>query len=84
MIVVVVAAVVQVLAAGAAHERAAAAAEAGAVALLQNADPKEAVERALGRAVDRAEFVIDRHHVTSRKPDDLPEFCRGILSLLVR
>ena len=26
--------------------------------------------------------VIDRHFVSSRKPDDLPEFCRGILSVL--
>ena len=26
--------------------------------------------------------VVDRHFVSSRKPDDLPEFCRGILSVL--
>jgi protease I len=26
--------------------------------------------------------VIDRHFVSSRKPDDLPDFCRGILSVL--
>jgi len=26
--------------------------------------------------------VIDRHFVSSRKPDDLPEFCRGILQVL--
>ena len=26
--------------------------------------------------------VIDRHYVSSRKPDDLPEFCRGILTVL--
>ena len=26
--------------------------------------------------------VVDRHFVSSRKPDDLPEFCRGILSAL--
>jgi protease I len=26
--------------------------------------------------------VIDRHHVTSRKPDDLPDFCRGILQVM--
>jgi hypothetical protein len=63
VIVVVVAAIVQMLAAGSARERAAAAAEAGAVALLQEADPQEAVERALGPARDRADFVIDRHHV---------------------
>jgi protease I len=27
--------------------------------------------------------VVDRHFVSSRKPDDLPDFCRGILSVLV-
>lgn len=26
--------------------------------------------------------VIDRHFVSSRKPDDLPEFCRGILQVM--
>jgi protease I len=26
--------------------------------------------------------VIDGHHVSSRKPDDLPDFCRGILQVL--
>ena len=26
--------------------------------------------------------VVDRHFVSSRKPEDLPEFCRGILSVL--
>ncbi len=26
--------------------------------------------------------VIDRHFVSSRKPDDLPDFCRGILRVL--
>ena len=26
--------------------------------------------------------VVDRHFVSSRKPDDLPEFCRGILQVL--
>jgi protease I len=26
--------------------------------------------------------VIDRHFVSNRKPDDLPDFCRGILSVL--
>jgi protease I len=26
--------------------------------------------------------VVDRHFVSSRKPDDLPEFCRGILNVL--
>ncbi len=26
--------------------------------------------------------VIDRHSVSSRKPDDLPDFCKGILQVL--
>ena len=26
--------------------------------------------------------VIDGNHVTSRRPDDLPEFCRGILEVM--
>ncbi len=26
--------------------------------------------------------VVDRHFVSSRKPDDLPDFCRGILGTL--
>jgi protease I len=29
-----------------------------------------------------APVVIDRHHVSSRKPDDLPDFCRGILQVM--
>jgi len=28
--------------------------------------------------------VIDHHFVSSRKPDDLPDFCRGMLSVLLR
>jgi protease I len=31
-----------------------------------------------------APVVIDRHFVSSRKPDDLPEFCRGLLAVLTR
>ena len=27
-------------------------------------------------------LVIDRNFVSSRKPDDLPEFCRGILQVM--
>ena len=26
--------------------------------------------------------VVDRHFVCSRRPDDLPDFCRGVLSVL--
>jgi protease I len=29
-----------------------------------------------------AAVVVDRHFVSSRKPDDLPDFCRGILHVL--
>jgi len=27
--------------------------------------------------------VVDRHFVSSRRPDDLPDFCRGILKVLL-
>ena len=30
-----------------------------------------------------AAVVVDRHFVSSRKPDDLPDFCKGILSVCV-
>ena len=29
-----------------------------------------------------APVVVDRHFVSSRKPDDLPDFCRGILQVI--
>jgi len=32
--------------------------------------------------VDRA-VVVDRNHVTSRRPDDLPDFCRAIIEMMV-
>ena len=35
-----------------------------------------------GAAWEDAAVVIDRHFVSSRKPEDLPDFCRGILSVL--
>lgn len=35
-----------------------------------------------GAIWEDAAVVIDRHFVSSRKPDDLPEFCRGILQVL--
>lgn len=28
--------------------------------------------------------VVDRHYISSRKPDDLPEFCRAIVEFLSR
>jgi protease I len=30
-----------------------------------------------------AAVVVDRHFVSSRKPDDLPQFCRGVLGVLL-
>ncbi len=35
-----------------------------------------------GAAWEDAEVVVDRHHVTSRKPDDLPAFCKALLQVL--
>jgi protease I len=37
-----------------------------------------------GALWEDAAVVIDRHFVSSRKPDDLPEFCRAILAVLAR
>ena len=31
-----------------------------------------------------APVVIDRNHVTSRRPDDLPQFCQGIIKVLTQ
>ena len=28
--------------------------------------------------------VVDRHHVTSRRPDDLPDFCRALIELMTK
>lgn len=35
-----------------------------------------------GAIWEDAPVVIDRHVVSSRKPDDLPDFCRGILQVM--
>ena len=35
-----------------------------------------------GAVWEDAAVVVDRHFVSSRKPDDLPDFCRGILEVL--
>ncbi len=35
-----------------------------------------------GARWEDAPVVIDRHFVSSRKPDDLPDFCRGILQVI--
>lgn len=37
-----------------------------------------------GAIWEDAAVVVDRHFVSSRKPDDLPDFCRGILEVLGR
>lgn len=37
-----------------------------------------------GAIWEDAAVVIDRHFVSSRKPDDLPEFCRGILEVMTK
>ena len=36
-----------------------------------------------GALWEDASVVVDRHFVSSRKPDDLPDFCRGILEVLL-
>ena len=35
-----------------------------------------------GATWEDAEVVVDRHFISSRKPDDLPAFCREIIALL--
>lgn len=35
-----------------------------------------------GAIWEDASVVVDRHFVSSRKPDDLPDFCRGIFEVL--
>jgi protease I len=35
-----------------------------------------------GATFEDQPVVVDRHFVSSRKPDDLPDFCRGILEVL--
>ena len=35
-----------------------------------------------GAIWEDAALVVDRHFVSSRKPDDLPEFCRGIFRVM--
>ncbi len=36
-----------------------------------------------GALWEDAAVVVDRHFVSSRKPDDLPDFCLGMLSVLM-
>ena len=42
---------------------------------------KDDLENA-GAMWEDAPVVVDRHFVTSRKPDDLPEFCRAIIEVM--
>ncbi len=42
---------------------------------------KDDLENA-GAIWEDAPVVVDRHFVSSRKPDDLPDFCRGILEVM--
>lgn len=37
-----------------------------------------------GAIFEDAAVVVDRHFVSSRKPDDLPDFCRAMLQVLGR
>lgn len=44
---------------------------------------KDDLENA-GAIWEDAAVVVDRHFVSSRKPDDLPDFCRAILRVLTQ
>jgi len=37
-----------------------------------------------GATWEDAPVIVDRHHVSSRRPDDLPDFCKGIFEVLSR
>jgi protease I len=37
-----------------------------------------------GGLFEDASVIVDRHYVSSRKPDDLPDFCKGMLAVLER
>lgn len=37
-----------------------------------------------GAIYEDKSVVVDRNHVTSRKPDDLPDFCRELIKLLAK
>lgn len=37
-----------------------------------------------GAVWEDSAVVVDRHFVSSRKPDDLPDFCRGMLQVLTK
>lgn len=44
---------------------------------------KDDLENA-GAIFEDAPVVVDRHFVSSRKPDDLPAFCEGILDVMLK
>ncbi len=35
-----------------------------------------------GAVYEDAPVVVDGHHISSRRPDDLPDFCRAIITLM--
>ena len=37
-----------------------------------------------GAVYEDAEVIVDRHHVSSRRPDDLPAFCRALIAVMVK
>ena len=37
-----------------------------------------------GGLFEDSSVVVDRNHVSSRRPDDLPDFCRALISLLLQ
>ena len=53
----------------------------GGVKVTGSLGIKDDLENA-GAIWEDAPVVIDRHFVSSRKPDDLPKFCKGILRVL--
>jgi protease I len=36
-----------------------------------------------GAIWEDSSVVVDRHHVSSRKPDDLPDFCRAMIAVMI-
>ncbi|QDU35187.1 Putative cysteine protease YraA [Poriferisphaera corsica] len=37
-----------------------------------------------GAVWEDSEVVVDRHHISSRRPDDLPAFCRAMIDYMVK
>ena len=36
-----------------------------------------------GGIYEDASVVVDGHHITSRRPDDLPDFCRALIEVMI-